>query len=342
MALVAALAASVLAPVAADAAAKPKTSSGLVCTIVGTAKADTLRGTAGRDVVCGLGGNDTIRGLGGDDVLDGGAGNDSIFGGLGNDLLYGGAGRDRLYGETGSDTCDQKGTETASSCSRDATAPLVAEWSVNSTEVDTASAGKTVVAEARAKDAFSGVARVALHLVGPDRVEFGGVAKRTSGNALDGTYRLAIALPAGASTGDYALRITATDEAGRARVQPTKIVVKQTGKGDTAEPFFQQWNLRAEKKDRKSGPTTIVATAQVGDEFSGVESVFLRLLGPQGANFGGQADRIDGDDRNGRYEREIVLPADAPSGSYELHILATDRSGNRAEKKTGTNISNAG
>jgi len=88
----------------AEAASKPKTSTGVTCTIVGTAKNDTLTGTKGKDVICGLGGNDTIKGMGGNDIIDGGAGNDTIYGGDGNDVILGSDGMDKLRGEAGNDS----------------------------------------------------------------------------------------------------------------------------------------------------------------------------------------------------------------------------------------------
>ena len=89
---------------AVDAATTTKTSSGIVCTIVGTASNNTLTGTAGKDVICGLGGNDTINGLGGNDIIDGGIGNDVVNGGDGTDTIYGGAGDDKLRGDAGNDS----------------------------------------------------------------------------------------------------------------------------------------------------------------------------------------------------------------------------------------------
>lgn len=103
-------------------AATPKTSSGVRCTIVGTAANDVLRGTSGRDVICGLGGNDTINAgdgndivdggpgndminaQGGDDTVDAGAGNDTIDSGNGDDIVGGGAGNDRIVAASGNDT----------------------------------------------------------------------------------------------------------------------------------------------------------------------------------------------------------------------------------------------
>lgn len=75
----------------------------LKCTIVGTARAETLNGTAQNDVICGLGGNDRIFGNGGNDTLVGGLGNDSLSGGAGTDILLGVQGSDVLTGGTGAD-----------------------------------------------------------------------------------------------------------------------------------------------------------------------------------------------------------------------------------------------
>lgn len=90
-----------LAPVAAQAASY--TSTGLRCTIVGTAKNDVLTGTAKRDVICGRGGDDRIQGRGGHDVLDAGAGTDVVVGGAGNDVVLGGAGDDTVVAGEGND-----------------------------------------------------------------------------------------------------------------------------------------------------------------------------------------------------------------------------------------------
>lgn len=80
-----------------------RTSTGDVCTKVGTAGNDVLTGTTGNDVICGLGGADKVTGGGGFDVIDGGDAADTISGGEGSDRLLGGAGNDVLTGGPGSD-----------------------------------------------------------------------------------------------------------------------------------------------------------------------------------------------------------------------------------------------
>ena len=89
---------------AVEAVTTTKTSSGVICTIVGTSASNTITGTANKDVICGLGGNDTIKGLGGNDIIDGGTGNDVVNGGDGNDTVYGGVGDDKLRGDAGNDS----------------------------------------------------------------------------------------------------------------------------------------------------------------------------------------------------------------------------------------------
>lgn len=80
------------------------TSTGLECTVVGTAKPDRLTGTSGPDVICGLGGGDVLDGSGGDDLIDGGRGRDRLIGGVGDDNLLGGQGADEFLGGEGADT----------------------------------------------------------------------------------------------------------------------------------------------------------------------------------------------------------------------------------------------
>jgi Ca2+-binding RTX toxin-like protein len=88
---------------AAPAEALVTTSTGVGCTVVGSAGPDALAGTPGRDVICGRGGDDVIRGMGGDDLIDASAGADRVYGGTGNDRLVGATGADRLDGGDGSD-----------------------------------------------------------------------------------------------------------------------------------------------------------------------------------------------------------------------------------------------
>lgn len=80
------------------------TSTGVACTVVGTARPDRLTGTSGPDVICGLGGGDVIDGSGGADLIDGGRGRDHLTGGAGDDLFLGGQGADEFLGGEGLDT----------------------------------------------------------------------------------------------------------------------------------------------------------------------------------------------------------------------------------------------
>ena len=102
--LVAALLACAGLLIAAPAEAVVYTSTGVRCTVVGTAGSDDLTGSGSRDVICGRGGEDIIMARGGNDLVDGGLGVDTVDGGAGDDRLIGGGAADELSGGTGEDT----------------------------------------------------------------------------------------------------------------------------------------------------------------------------------------------------------------------------------------------
>jgi Ca2+-binding RTX toxin-like protein len=70
------------------------TTAPVVCTITGTANAETISGTSGDDVICGGNGGDTIMGGGGNDILRGEGGADKLYGEAGDDTFDGGLGTD--------------------------------------------------------------------------------------------------------------------------------------------------------------------------------------------------------------------------------------------------------
>lgn len=80
------------------------TSTGVRCSVVGTAGDDRLVGTDSRDVICGRGGDDTLLARGGNDLIDGGPGADTLNGEAGDDRLLGAGATDELTGGTGNDT----------------------------------------------------------------------------------------------------------------------------------------------------------------------------------------------------------------------------------------------
>ncbi|CUR55936.1 exported hypothetical protein [metagenome] len=76
--------------VGAEAASARPRCQGVVATIVGDGRDNTLRGTKARDVIVAGGGNDWVKGRGGDDLICGGPGLDGLDGGRGDDRIFGG------------------------------------------------------------------------------------------------------------------------------------------------------------------------------------------------------------------------------------------------------------
>jgi hypothetical protein len=308
-------------PIGATAhAATPRTSTGVKCTIVGTSKADTLKGTSKKDVICGLGGNDRITGAGGDDIIDGGTGNDTVYAGPGNDTLIGSAGSDTLHGDSGTDTvtyADRTKAVTASldgkrndgqSGEKDLIGPSVENLTGGSgNDSLTGSTGRNVLRGGPGNDLLRGGA-------GADTLDGG------SGSDLCDIPSPNTPLPPVAGAADKAVSCSA----------------------DSTKPFLRQagmYHPPVTPLERKQ----VTATARVTDNFSGVSVVGLEVVGPnEDAVFGEIATLTTGDEFDGTWRAEFTIPADAPVGSYELHVRAIDRAGNLLEKASGAKLDHTG
>lgn len=323
-------------------------------TLIGGSGADTLHGDTGTDTASyaehtknvradldgvrndGASGENDLVGasvenlIGGsaNDVLIGSSAINVLVGGNGNDQLRGMAGTDTLNGGSGSDICDVEAAETAVSCSPDSTKPLVATWKSQWSQNSPLSP-KHVKVTATVTDNFSGVAEVRVRLAGPSAT-YEAVAPRTGGTDLNGGYAGEATLPLGAPAGTYDVYLDATDRLGNKRVQAVGMSITQPGAAtDTAAPQVGNWDIEASWPDDAPGPKNITVTAEVTDAGSGVDTVVMHLVGPNGAQYGGTAaQRVAGDEHDGSYELALVVPLAAPAGAYDLQVVATDEAGN--------------
>ncbi len=279
-----------------------------------------------------------------------------IKGGGGNDLIRGGAGADTMDGGSGSDTCDIPSasaappaatpgpSDKAISCSADSAKPFIRQAGMFYPPVTPLEA-KHVTATARLTDNFSGVAGVSLQVVGPNEDDvYGEVAELSTGDEFDGTWRAEFEVPADAPVGTYELNVFAIDRAGNVLTKASGAKFDQTGgvalpEGeDDTKPTIATWDLAASFKKDGTGPADMIATAAVTDDLSGVASVVLRLVGPNGVFFGGAAALDEGDEFDGSYRLAFQIPAQHAAGVYKLVIEATDVKGNKVTKETNTTI----
>lgn len=304
------------------------------CTITGTPAADLLRGTPGTDVICGLGGDDVIRGGGGDDLLIGGAGRDRVFGGTGDDALDGGARRDQLVGGPGADTCLVSGGDLASrDCAVDATGPVISDVQVPAQ----VAAGTQVTVTWRVSDP-SGVAGTYLSLGGRQGWAswcFGKEARLVSGDDRDGTYSVTCAVPTNVINDTFGIRLGAHDALGNgAWPEADSAGFTTTGGSDDLDaPVLSDVTFA----DSARPGTALTVTFRLQDETGvGFASLILRQPVPTVINWGGDLQRISGDERDGTYSLTLEIPDDAALGTYEAWLWFGDPVNNRSVVTIGS------
>jgi hypothetical protein len=268
----------------------------------------------------------------GNDTLTGSSGANVLFGDAGNDTLHGGGGADILDGGTGHNTCDLDHADRAQFC--DSIKPTVASWAVTPTSVNVSTAAKTVTVTARAGDSFSGVKSVTLALVGPTNKTYSATATRTDGDAMNGGWRAAITVPAGAPAGSYRVTVTAVDVAGNSTHVDSTNDVAVTDDGDTTKPVVSSWHVSPTSIDSANGLKTVTVEAHVSDDYSGVASVQYSLQGAGDTSIT-DANNYGENDLNGLWQAAVPVPLDAAPGSFRLVITARDHANNSTVVDTG-------
>ena len=351
-------------------------STGVNCTIRGTAAADTLRGTPGDDVICAGAGNDRIFGGGGDDqifagfgadrifggagsdsarggpgtdflggnpgndILDGGINPDRLDGGPGDDILNGGPGTDGINPGTGSNTCAPDSTDRVNgACAVDDVGPAFSWVDVPAT----VEAGTTFTATFSLEDP-SGIA------TGSATASIGGApgwittwcgfrmeARLVSGTETDGIWSVSCGVPENAVSDPYSLWAGAQDNLGNSTLADWAEFVVVGGSDDNQAPVISDVSIPASVQPGE----TATITWRAADP-SGVAGTYpwAYLPGPPwGVLYGpgiGRPERISGDANDGTYSQTFTLPADSPPGTYAVYISVRDELGNRTYEQYGS------
>ena len=298
--------------VSAPAEAAHSTSSGVRCTIVGTAGDDTLVGTPGRDVICGLGGNDVIVGRGGDDLVDAGGGNDRVSGGAGHDVLIGGSGKDRLTGGDqgdriaggsgndflisgkgpdhvdggrGDNLCLVDGHDVSRRCHYDEEAPVVVTARASVSAVDVTNASAVVTVRAHLTD-DTGVASVFTYLNGPENtaVSFGGPSEPEAGVlhlVRNGWWKTTITVPRYTVAGPLSATVYVDDRVGRSTSADfDNLVQVADADPDTVAPDVSLVSVTPTPVDVRQKAQDVRIRFHAVDAQSGVERLSVCLTVP--------------------------------------------------------------
>ena len=217
----------------------------------------------------------------------------------------------------------------------DTTSPILVGLTISPSTADVTTGAKTVTATAHIVDAGgSGTLQFALVATAPHGA-FASCTTRVlvSGTAADGTWSCPISIPAGAEPGNWQLLILVTDVASNSRSYsaadlnagglPSTFAVVSTW--DRIFPGFQSLSIAPATVNVSTGSKTIVVTATITDDVSGVASFEFVGTATNGQTVGCSAvTPSTGTNLDGTWICTVTIPATAATGDWSISIKATD------------------
>jgi hypothetical protein len=238
----------------------------------------------------------------------------------------------------------------------DVTPPELREWSLSPTVIDTSRSNQTIMITVRLVDDLIGMGDPTNErLGGTATIQFSSPSKnqsvsvslypwnRVSGNGLDGVYAGAMTVPKLSEPGVWTLAgATLMDALGNSKQMdlaqfiwlgfPSQFVIQ--GTGDVTPPELREWSLSPTVIDTSRSNQTIMITARLIDDLSGIAmpisglmpggQIQVTWLSPsknQSATvWCGSMNRISGNDLDGVYVGAMTLPRLSEPGVWTLDV----------------------
>jgi uncharacterized protein YjdB len=222
----------------------------------------------------------------------------------------------------------------------DKTPPTLDSLIIAPLNADVSNAPQLITADARLKDAGSGVARFDFNLIAPtggSSVGCSALAPR-NGDRANGSWHCEATIPAGAAPGLWSVTIGVSDAAfnpdlGRL---PGQITVTNTAP-DADAPVFTSFSVDPQVVDLTTGAKLLTVTATLTDAATGVERLDFTAAAPDGsalAECSNTKQPSGGTRQNGTWVCAVPIPVSAVGGAWRiLSVRATDKALN--ERRLG-------
>jgi len=231
----------------------------------------------------------------------------------------------------------------------DTTAPVLTDLDLNPTAIDVSASSQIVNIDLIATDDLSGVheLRWAIQGPSPDYRRLGEVpldGYRTSGDALNGTYRVPVEFPRYSPAGPWRLNaidivdvvgnVVSLDEAYLTGQGFPTVVDVTSDPQDVQSPQLAQLDLDPTTVDVQLADQTVTMTLRVTDDLSGAYELRWAFQGPlldlwRPGSVVLDSYRASGDDLNGVYEIPVEFPRYLKTGAWHLDgVMLLDTVGN--------------
>ena len=220
----------------------------------------------------------------------------------------------------------------------DSAAPVVTDFTLSPTSIDTSQGPQTITAEATVSDDFSGVDSVSAMFTSPS---FQRIHLFLSPTDVPGRWSATGEVPRYSEQGTWRLeQIGLKDVAGNyGAVEHQELPAagldrsfEQTGPGDTEGPRLVGLDFTPKEVNTSDGPQEITVTLQITDDPAGFNSGTISFWGPGkvcqiSCESGHQAvrltfyaaERVSGTETDGTYVGKIVLPQYSELGTWIVH-----------------------
>lgn len=229
---------------------------------------------------------------------------------------------------------------------QDMTPPVLTSFSFSPAAVDTTTSSATVTGTAQITDDLSGAGGAFARFTSPSGNQGEQCSLNLiSGTNLNGAYQCSMTIPAYAEGGTWTVSyVFVVDNVGNYQYYYTSdlmalgfpTTLQVTSQQDTTPPVLPAFSFSPAAVDTTTSSATVMGTAQITDDLSGVSGAFARFTSPSG-NQGGQCslNLISGTNLNGTYQCSITIPAYAEGGAWTVsYVFLVDNVGNYKDYST--------
>ena len=235
---------------------------------------------------------------------------------------------------------------------KDTVAPIVDEFAIEPSSVDTSAESQFVTVHAHITDDLSGFEAGSIAFVSPSGKQSTSSAgfERVGGTALNGDYLVPVGFEQLSESGVWTVsELRLSDAAGNERVLksgdlielgfPHKVFVQSEVK-DTEAPQLQALEIIPEAIDTTAASRTVELLAHITDDVSGLASLSITFSSPSGAHkVTASVYEAEGEPTDGTYYIPVTFPQGSESGEWKItSFRMTDVAGNERTLVTGNFI----
>jgi subtilase family serine protease len=163
-------------------------------------------------------------------------------------------------------------------------------------------------------------------------------ARLDMGDSLSGTWETGLVIPGATLAGQYTVLVYAVDRLsnGTDYVAAKRLTITRGDMGapTVATPVF----VEPDTVDTAPGGRLVTVRAHVRDDSSGVASVMALFVKAGALSLDDSLSLVEGDDRDGVWSGDVLIPPDAAPGVYNLVLFVRDRTGNTADRPSGSTL----